>query len=369
MQTNYADKLERLRQRRAGDQTDVGLRFAESSALLKSTQQKEKYQTRTASSALQYALGCMQEVDPTYTKNSYAEGVRVRNQVDRWMRDCGIRASFEYLGSLPLNIHIRGVSDVDLLVMHEEFVTLDWSGPRAASYKVLGLDVLTDMLRLRSECEDVLESRFPEAKVEKNKGKSIRISKGSLRRDIDVVPAHWHDTAIYQASGLKHDREIRILDKSVPVTLGNRPFMHMKKIGDKDTLSSGGLKKAIRLLKSLRNDADPKIDLSSYDIASLAWHFDMAGLRFPDYLDTVLLASIQVQLHGLLSDTAKLIRLDVPDGSRKIIDTPEKLGALEKLAEELRLLVIDIAASLSPRPMTRDPWSSAKFLAETQTAV
>ena len=54
-------------------------------------------------------------------------------------------------------------------------------------------------------------------------------------------PAPWHDTAAYQASGLKHDREIRILDKSIPVTLGTRPFMHMKKIEDKDILASGGL--------------------------------------------------------------------------------------------------------------------------------
>jgi hypothetical protein len=247
--------------------------------------------------------------------------------------------------------------------MHEDFVTLDWSGPKAHTYVHLGSSPLTDMLRLRGECETVLDRRFPEAKVEK-KTKSVRISEGSLRRDIDVVPAHWHDTAAYQATGFKHHREIRILDTSIPETLGNRPFLHMKLIEDKDVLCGGGLKKAIRLLKSLRNDTTPEIKLTSYDIASIAWHFDATALRFPDYLETALLASIQEQLDGLLADPATLVQLDVPDGSRKIIDTADKFGAVYRLAKELDQLVMDIAVSLSPTFTPKGPLSSARFLAE-----
>jgi hypothetical protein len=368
MYVDYANKLERLKQRRIGYGGTMDAAFAEATAILKDMTLEERYQSRTTSSALQYALGCMQEVDPAYTKNSYAEGERVRNQVAQWMTSCGTRVSFEYQGSLPLNVHIRGVSDVDLLVMHEEFVTLDWSGPKAHTYIRLGNTTLVDMQQLRGECETVLDRRFPEAKVEK-KTKSIRISEGSLRRDIDVVPAHWHDTAAYQTTGFKHDREIRILDTSVPTTLGNRPFLHMKRIEDKDSTSGGGLKKAIRLLKNLRNDATPEIKLTSYDIAAIAWHFDATALRFPDYLETVLLASIQAQLAGLLVDPSRLIRLDVPDGSRKIIDSADKFGAINHLAKELDQLILDIATSVLPTFTPDGPLSSARFLAQANISL
>jgi len=42
----------------------------------------------------------------------------------------GISATFEYQDSVPLNIHIRFASDIDLLVLHAAFVTVDWGGSR-----------------------------------------------------------------------------------------------------------------------------------------------------------------------------------------------------------------------------------------------
>lgn len=141
------------------------------------------------------------------------------------------------------------------------------------------------MLNLRTSCESVLQAKFPAAKVDKSGSKSIALTGGSLRRKVDVVPSHWHDTAAFQQSRNKWDREVRILDKDAGRLISNRPFLHMQRIENKDVRTDGGAKKAIRLLKNIKRDSSHNIKLTSYDIAGLVWHLDDDALRKPNYLE------------------------------------------------------------------------------------
>lgn len=347
MATDYKKRLQNLRDRRLGTDSPVAsargdYRFVE--ALYKT----ESYEARGKTDALKYGLGAMQQVDPEYTRIGIEEGERVKNQLLPGLSDANIPVSFEYQGSVPLNIHIRGTSDVDLLVLHNGFVTLDWSGPRANTYSKLNGSVVMDLYMLRRTCESVLDQRFPAATADKTGAKSIALSGGSLRRKIDIVPAHWHDTAAYQSSGQKHDRDVRILDKTVPETIANRPFFYMRKIEEKDIAANGGAKKVIRFLKNLRKDSDQDIALTSYDIASLVWHFDTELLSQPSYLEVTLIAVTQASLHYFVNNRNYTESLDVPDGSRKIIDEPNKFQSLVRLSGEVDQLVLDIARELNP---------------------
>ena len=63
---------------------------------------------------------------------------------------------------------------------------------------------------------------------------------------------------------------IEILDDNEGTRVPNKPFLHNRLIMERDTETNGGLRKAIRLLKSLKYDSDEKIDVSSYDLASIA---------------------------------------------------------------------------------------------------
>lgn len=347
MTADFKKRLQGLKSRRLGLDMEPALaksalRFAEAAT------QTEAYEERATSDALKYGLGAMQEVGAQYTAICYEEGDRVRAQLESGLLGRGIRATFEYQGSVPLNLHIRGASDVDLLVLHDGFVTVDWSGPRSQTYVTLGSSVIADMLQLRSVSETTLAARFPAATVDRSGCKSIRMEGGSLRRKIDVVPAHWHDTAAYQASSQKHDREVRILDKSVPTTIANRPFMHMRRINDKDTLTNGGAKKVIRLLKNLSKDSDRNIALTSYDIAALVWHFDDESLKRPRYLEVALIAETQAHLHCLVQNRQACEALMAPDRSRKIIDSADKFYSLISLRAEVDELAAQIAQELNP---------------------
>lgn len=86
---------------------------------------------------------------------------------------------------------------------------------------------LSVLLALRGGAERLLENAYPAVKVDCSGGKCIALSGGSLALPVDVVPAHWEDTAAYQASGQEQDRGVTILDKKVPKTIDNLPFLHI----------------------------------------------------------------------------------------------------------------------------------------------
>ena len=349
MAVDYAKRLQNLRARRLGLGTDDIARFTDARELAKALTLEEAYEKRSKSGALRYALGTMQEVDPAYTKVSLEEGERVRNQLEAGLPAEGEAATFDFQGSVPLNVHIRGTSDIDLLVLQGQFLTYDPAGPAAASYVPIQVNRVARMLALRQACEEVLKRRFYEATVDTSGAKSVSISGASLRRKVDVVPAHWSDTAAYQASWQKHDRQIFVLDKDALELTANRPFMHMKHINDKDGATQGGTKKVVRMLKNLRKDADDAIDLSSYDIASIVWNFPDAALNQPGYLEVALLAATQTQLRQMLANPVATDLLVVPDGSRRVMDSRSKYTELEKLVKEVDELVAAIANEVNLR--------------------
>lgn len=343
---NYTQKLANMRNRRLGLDSTNGL--SKSASFIEAAALTEAYETRAKTEAIKYALGAMQALEPKYTQISFQEGERVRNQLNTGLQNAGIPAAFDYQGSVPLNVHIRLASDIDLLVLHGGFVTVDWTGPKASTYSTLPNSVLGDMLVLRSQCEQILDQKFPAVTVDKSGAKSISLSGGSLQRKVDVVPGHWHDTATYQNTKAKHDREVKILNKDEGTLISNRPFLHMLRIEEKNLVTNDGVKKVTRLLKSIRKDAVKDIKLSSYDIAALVWNFDNDALNKPYYLELSLVAETQRHLQYLVDNPGFTKTLVAPDLSRKIIDSPEKVLALQLLKMEVDQLAEDIARELKP---------------------
>lgn len=364
---NYTQKLANMRSRRMGlGNTALSANFREAVALDSISEEfGEAYEKRAKTEAIKYALGAMQALDAKYTAISFQEGDRVKNQLGPCLQSVGISATFEYQGSVPLDIHIRRASDIDLLVLHDRFVTVDHTGPRAQTYFTLPLSVLDEMLKLRSQCESILTQKFPAVTVDTSGAKSISLSGGSLQRKIDVVPSHWHDTAAYQGSKEKHDREVKVLDKHERTLITNRPFLHMRRIEEKDGRTNGCTKKVIRLLKNLKRDSSKDIKLSSYDIAALVWHFSDQALNKPYYLELSLVAETQSCLQFMLNNPGYARTLDVPDMSRKILDADGKMLALQQLKAEVDELAMDLVLELkSIYPDNQD--FIRKSLAEAQ---
>jgi hypothetical protein len=343
MTIDYAKSLSNLRLRRNG--VSEGLVTVEA-ALAKS----ERYERRASTTATRYALGAMQEVDPDYTRVGIEEADRVIEQLTSGLRDVGTYAEYKLQGSVPLNVHIRGASDVDLLVLLGPWLTYDRAGPRANSYTAYTgtVSVLQDVKDLRINCEDILTRRYWGAKVDTTGDKSIKLSEGSFKRQIDVVPSHWNDSAEYQASASEADRGVCILHKSRGETISNLPFRHIARINAKDGETNGGAKRAIRLLKNLKADTDRPIDLSSYDIAALMWHCDPRLIRMLPGYELVVLAGTDAHLAALASNYTNTSALETPDGTRRIIDKPGKFDSLVALSAEVSALADAVLVELQP---------------------
>ena len=340
---NYSTRVEKLKDRRQGQ---AGGALAE---VFGSAPIFEEYQRRAPrSESLQYALGAMQEVNAEYTKVSHQEKDRVTKQLFDGFKLLNKNIEVELQGSLALNIHLRRYSDVDLLVLPSDYLIYDKSGSGAGNYIPSERNQVAVVTELRQNCYSVLSNAYPQAHVDNNGAKSIALTGGSLRRKVDIVPSVWYDTEAYQNSYSKEDRGVEILDMPNGRLVGNFPFKYMGNINRKDASTLAGVKKSIRLLKTLRYDADEEISLSSFDIASLVWNMNDISLTYPQYLEPALLVSLQRELQFICNSRQYAETLPVADGTRKIVRSVRDFDALCKLNQELMDLIETIGSELQP---------------------
>lgn len=354
-------RLSQLSTRRRGTDRLARLNESARDEVIAKSYLEEEWQKRAKSQPYtRYALGAMQEVGKDYTRISVETAERVGNQLNNGLTAAGFSVGFRLQGSVPLNVHIRGVSDVDLLSLDTGFYTYHTQGLKSRFGQYTAPTTKTSigvLAALRKEAEKILIAKFPAADVDTSGGKAIAISGGSLARPVDVVPSHWYDTIDYQSSGQERDRGITILNKKVPETIDNLPFLHIHRIDERDQQALGGLKKAIRLCKNVKNDAieeGKSIVFPSFDIAATMYHADLSAFRRGYLFELAILAETQRFLDELYHNPAKAKSLIVPDGSRRIFDTEEKYTGLKTLSVEMDDLVREVAKeqnfTLSLRP-------------------
>ena len=271
----------------------------------------EAYRNIEQSDAVRYVIGSMQSIDPEYTKNTYAQADRVSNQLLKRLDE---PCEYEYQGSVTNDTHIKAKSDIDLLVIIEKFFTLEQPQKPKSPYKG---NATQDLVDLRNNAISSLRSAFPEAIVDTTGSKSIAIEGGSLTRKVDVVPANWYETNKYAETGNAIYKGVQILDSSIPDRLANTPFLHNAWIEHKDNNTNGGLRKAARLMKSLKYDTE-SINLSSYDIVSIAFNIPDYDLNQLHGMELAILNSCHNFCQELQNDRQKRESLNVPDEHRKI---------------------------------------------------
>lgn len=296
----------------------------------------ESYELLTIPKSLKYALGAMQEVDNTYTQNTFKTGERVKNQLKK-LEDEGHRLSFRYQGSVTNKTHIRSHSDIDLLIITEKFYSLEPPQKSSSPYSGNPTD---ELYQLRLDATNLLKNAFPAVNVDTTGAKSISLEGGSLSRKVDVVPSNWYDTLQYKQLLEDKYRGIMILDCHEMNRFSNTPFYHNYLLGLKDDSTLTKFKQIVRLLKTLKADADIKINLSSYDLAAIPYH--MKDLKYIESDNPVrLIENTFYYLLELCRNDDKRNSLYVPDESRKVFEKAS-LEDLQRLTLELGNLHSDI---------------------------
>lgn len=365
---DFGKRLDSLKERRQGSRERA---IFESTTMDSATRNRaillgqdvrthEAYEILSESDSIKYTIGAMAPVDTMSTQVSISEGNRVADSLIKSLGVRDINATSRLQGSVALDIHIKGHSDVDMLVIYEDTLQVEYPKITPNGYSDSSDPrTMTDIIKeLRLESEEILPRKFPQAKVDCAGNKSIAMSEGSLSRKVDIVPASWYDTRDYQSSKNESDRGIKIYHKSDHELILNLPFKHIKLISNKDDIYNGNLRNVIRLMKNMVADMpDYKKNvakkLSSYDLAAIAYHMD-SDLYISYEMRLGLVEKTRAHLHGLLINSFLRATLDVPDGSRKIFDTSEKLRALEVLTNEFTSLSESIFKDLNPLVETYD---------------
>jgi hypothetical protein len=119
-------------------------------------------------------------------------------------------------------------------------------------------------------------------------------------------------------------------------------------IEDRDAATNGGLRKVIRLLKSLKYDSDERIDFSSYDIAGLVYNTPDHQLTSRADQDLLLVRNCQVYLHELLVDKARRESIETPNRMRKVFCTEgASETGLRQMSAAVDVLVQEIEQGLA----------------------
>lgn len=381
---NYSRNIERLKKRRSGADTITALNFSQRSGLeyfsnispeeLDLLQRKsyisEGWESRAKdNSATRYAIGSMQSVGDDYTRVSLKTAERIQNQLQKRLLEQDINVDCKLQGSVPLDIHIKAFSDVDLLAVETAVLRYDSQGVKASTYFPTDKDSRATIFNLRKAACIALEAAFPAANVNGQGSKSLRITGGSLQREVDVVPAIWWDTENYQLNENINERGVVILDNDKYQEIFNSPFVHIEKIRSRCDNSNGGLRKSIRLLKNLKADSEEdgiKINFSSYDIASVMFHADVTSLRHSMFYELAVLGETQRWLNYICTNREYAKRLEVPNGLRKIFERDEQFDELEKLTRLTNTLVDQIAEELGMQTWQRSDLGKVRqFLNES----
>lgn len=323
----------------------------------------EELSTISYSDVLTYVRLAMKSVEPEYTNRTKEAGEKVKTHLKNGLSN----AVFRYQGSVMTNTHIKGYSDIDLLVISDKFFTWDaynvkqilndhetsqkyssdsiaklLAESKGSSY---GGDTLDDLRKLRSDGETILYGVYDICDI--SKPKSIKITNKSLNRDVDVVIANWYDDVRSIINSKGDYRGIQVYDKENDIKGSpDYPFTSILKINIKSSETNGRLKKMIRFLKNIKSDSKIDIDLSSFDINAICFDINASDYQYLSYYELVTV--ILRQLRRICTDANHANKIVSVDGREYIFKSnPDKLenvkkilGEVESIANELKSVPI-----------------------------
>jgi len=311
------------------------------------------------SDILKYVRYAMKGVEPEYTQKSRLAGERVQNHLKENLSD----VIYKYQGSVMTNTHIKGTSDIDLLVICDKFYTFD----RKSINAVLTTESLksqlnyTQIQKLQGEIDNAGYSGSALVDLKKNRTdsentlnpiydirdishpKAIKITNKSLNRDVDIVIANWYDSVTAVLRDKDFDfRGIQVYNKEFN-SKGDAdyPFLSIKRINDRSSETKGRLKKMIRFLKNLKADSDLEIKLSSFDFNAICYNIETHKYSSKNFYELV--PVIYLQLKSLSENTEHANNLKSVDGNEDIFrNDSSKLDSLRSIMAEIDSILLDL---------------------------
>lgn len=302
MNKSFSERIQLIRNRRNP---------AHRIALANSRLGRTLNEARSATDDLhEFILEAMCEVDASYTNKTKEAGNRVREILEG-----AVNCDFRYQGSVMTGTHIKGASDIDLLCLGQRSMLNEEDRPRRD--RILCCQKLSGLGYYVIRGAKSLQVRLPSYSVK-----------------VDVVNGTWNTSFT-----LEDYRMVRIYNAdSRSMEKGDYPFVSIKRINRRSSDTQGRLKRMIRFLKNLKEDADVPIKLSSFEINAICYDIDPNLYRTCNYIQLVDVLTRQIW-NKFFSDTAS------PQGIRSVTeedypfrDKPGSIVEVRKLYNDLFLI-------------------------------
>lgn len=312
----------------------------------------ESFFSESFGKTTKYVLESMKEIDSNYTKNTYEASSKIQVHLKTGLNADGIEVEFEHQGSVPMNTHIKLHSDIDLVVIHNGFFSLE--PPLTPSIPYNG-NPIDDLKQLREKCFKILNGIYEQ--VDNSNSKSIAVYPTQPKRKVDVVQANWYDSIEYVNSGrLKKFRGFNIYDYHANIRKTDFPLLNISNINDKDVLVRGSLKRSIRFLKTLKVDADYEIKLSSFEISTIAYNIDNYTLNKSQNQSIALLPVLSNHLNEVITNKFYRDSIFSANGKEQVFKdcNDSKVLELKKLKREVDEIIEDLKEEIRPLYKTID---------------
>lgn len=334
---NYNTRIDKLKARYNPDRTQLfeNRVFSETSGIIGDTQK--------------YIRMAMMAVDEDYTAKTKQAGEAAKEHLKRELSD----VEFRYQGSVMTDTHIKGTSDIDLLVLCTKFNHTEINRVRreinnSINHTCTELENLRlydnrfsryqgncyeDLRQLRLDIERVMSAHYQKCDI--SKPKSVKITNQNLHRDVDVVTSCWYDTYFYVVNGEdESNRAISIYNKDTNTDKGpDYPFLSISRINARSSATNGRLKRMIRFLKNVRSDSDTPIELTSFEINAICYDIPKEDYINKDYRNLVRV--VWSKMYHLLKDGSADQLKSVVGNEFVFKGKPEKVQALKLLEDEV----------------------------------
>ncbi len=287
--------------------------------------------------SLRYVLECMEEIDTSYVYKTFHVAKKIQEKIEKTVRAHSVNADFRYQGAVQTETNIVLFGGVELLVLSKSFGDKPW-------------EVVANLAR---EIMEALSGDPMFRSVDYSNKLEIRIKTLKPSCEVKILPAVWIDNPEYLSTKREIDRGICEYNLDKKTRRRYLPFLNIARINSKDSRCNGGLKKMIRLLRSLQRDATEQIHLNAYQISSILYAIPDKQLNFNPEFSLSLIGVVSAQLNRVIADANYRKSLVSPSEKELVFgNSPSAKEEVQKLKNELDAVVASIQSELKKESKT-----------------
>jgi hypothetical protein len=287
---------------------------------------------------IKYLMESMVRIDKKYNDKTIEAAKRVQEHLEN-SYDLHFSRAYRTQGSVTTSTNIKVHSDFDLLTIIDSYHYVGTGVPNNNPYT--DSEPNTDIKSLRRQSEKIMKDIYDEVDVSGKK--SISIFNKSLNRKVDIVFCFWYNSKKFTETSNEYYRGIYLFDLTKNVKILDYPFAHISQVNTKGDNTNDGSRKGIRLLKTLKADAN--IDISSFHITTIVHSIDNTELYYSKGKEINLAKAISKQLEKLINNGEYRRSIESPNGSEKPL-TDDTVDGMKKIKADLDELITDVQKEL-----------------------